>query len=94
MFPLERRTLGSTKVSVTSAGLGTVPLSGFNVGVSYSEFEAVIKAAFDLGVRYFDCAPMYGLGKVRAFPRPRSPRPRHPRSDCREHEVRPGTQAS
>ena len=67
MFPLERRTLGSTKVSVTSAGLGTVPLSGFNVGVSYSEFEAVIKAAFDLGVRYFDCAPMYGLGKSEHF---------------------------
>lgn len=67
MLPIERRSLGRTNVSVTSVGLGTVPLSGFNVGVPYSEFEAVIKTAFNLGVRYFDCAPMYGLGKSEHF---------------------------
>ena len=67
MNQLEQRELGETGVNVTALGLGTVPLSGFKVGTSYADFEKVVLAAFDRGIRYFDCAPMYGLGKSEHF---------------------------
>ena len=67
MSKLETRKLGNSPVEVTSLGLGTVPLSGFNAAVSYSEFEATIIAGFESGIRYFDCAPMYGFGKSEHF---------------------------
>lgn len=67
MSKLETRKLGNSPVEVTSLGLGTVPLSGFNAAVSYSEFEATIMAGFESGIRYFDCAPMYGFGKSEHF---------------------------
>lgn len=67
MSELELRKLGKSGVQVTSLGLGTVPLSGFNSAVSYSEFEATILAGFNSGIRYFDCAPMYGFGKSEHF---------------------------
>ncbi|MQB08020.1 aldo/keto reductase [Agrobacterium tumefaciens] len=63
----EKRQLGKSKVAVTSVGFGTVPLAGFKKKATYAEFEAVIKAAYDGGVRYFDCAPMYGFGKAEYY---------------------------
>ncbi|KSV81863.1 aldo/keto reductase [Sinorhizobium sp. Sb3] len=48
-------------------GLGTVPISGFNADVPYDEFEATILAGYAAGIRYFDCAPMYGFGKSEHF---------------------------
>ncbi|KPH05161.1 aldo/keto reductase [Rhizobium leguminosarum bv. trifolii] len=62
-----KRRLGKSDVSVTSLGFGTVPLAGFKAKASYVEFERVIKAAYDDGVRYFDCAPMYGFGKAEYY---------------------------
>lgn len=67
MTDLPKRPLGTTAVEVTSLGLGTVPLSGFNAHVSYDDFEKTIQAGFDSGIRYFDCAPMYGFGKSEHF---------------------------
>ncbi|WP_457587656.1 aldo/keto reductase [Ensifer canadensis] len=61
------RKLGKSNVSVTSVGFGTVPLAGFKAKASYADFENVIKAAYDGGVRYFDCAPMYGFGKAEYY---------------------------
>ncbi len=62
-----KRRLGRSDVSVTSLGFGTVPLAGFKAKASYADFERVIKAAYDGGVRYFDCAPMYGFGKAEYY---------------------------
>ncbi|MGV1795126.1 aldo/keto reductase [Rhizobium sp. A37_96] len=62
-----RRRLGTSDVSVTSVGFGTVPLAGFKAKASYCEFEDVIAAAYAGGVRYFDCAPMYGFGKAEYY---------------------------
>ncbi|NKL21206.1 aldo/keto reductase [Rhizobium leguminosarum] len=62
-----KRKLGKSDVSVTSLGFGTVPLAGFKAKASYADFERVIKAAYDGGVRYFDCAPMYGFGKAEYY---------------------------
>ncbi|MFB2563978.1 aldo/keto reductase [Rhizobium sp. IMFF44] len=67
MANLPLRPLGQTEVNVTSLGLGTVPLAGFNADVSYEEFEKTVQTAFDAGIRYFDCAPMYGFGKAEHF---------------------------
>jgi len=64
---LEKRRLGASKVEVTRLGLGTVPLSGFGEPANYAKFESVVLDAFALGVRYFDCAPMYGLGVAEHF---------------------------
>jgi len=61
------RRLGKSEVAVTSVGFGTVPLAGFKAKASYADFESVIKAAFDGGVKYFDCAPMYGFGKAEYY---------------------------
>lgn len=63
MSDLKTRDLGTTGIALTSLGLGTSPLGGCNVPVSFDTFEAVILKAFELGVRYFDTAPLYGLGK-------------------------------
>ncbi|TXI03596.1 MAG: aldo/keto reductase [Rhizobium sp.] len=62
-----RRRLGGSDVSVTSVGFGTVPLAGFKAKASYREFEEVVGAAYAGGVRYFDCAPMYGFGKAEYY---------------------------
>ncbi|MEJ8815555.1 aldo/keto reductase [Variovorax ureilyticus] len=64
MTELETRRLGQTAVSVTTIGVGTSPLGGCGVPVPFSDFEAVILAAYERGVRYFDTAPLYGLGKA------------------------------
>ncbi|RWG04139.1 aldo/keto reductase [Mesorhizobium sp.] len=60
---MQERRLGKTDVTLTSLGLGTSPLGGCNVDVSFQTFEAVVLKAYELGVRYFDTAPLYGLGK-------------------------------
>ena len=63
MATLEKRKLGNTGVELTSLGLGTSHLGGPGVQVDFEQFEAVILKAYELGINYFDTAPMYGLGK-------------------------------
>jgi D-threo-aldose 1-dehydrogenase len=67
MVDLELRRLGTSDVEITSVGLGTVPLAGFKTKASYADFEGVVRAAFDGGIRHFDCAPMYGFGKAEYY---------------------------
>ena len=42
--------------------LGTGSLGGLQRPISAATFDATIDAAWDLGIRYFDTAPIYGLG--------------------------------
>lgn len=63
MHVLEQRKLGKTAATVTSLGLGTSPLGGCGVPVTFEQFEEVVTSAYHGGVRYFDTAPLYGLGK-------------------------------
>jgi aryl-alcohol dehydrogenase-like predicted oxidoreductase len=58
---MEKRTLGNTGLEVSALGLGCMGMS-FAYGQSYGEEEmiSVIRAAFDLGVTFFDTAEMYG----------------------------------
>ncbi|MEN3280536.1 MAG: D-threo-aldose 1-dehydrogenase [Solirubrobacteraceae bacterium] len=56
-------TLGRSSVAVTWLSLGTGPIGGMYSAVSDEQASATIERAWDLGVRYFDTAPAYGLGE-------------------------------
>lgn len=49
-------------LTFTELGLGTAPLANLYRAVSDEDAQAVMQAAWDGGVRYFDTAPLYGLG--------------------------------
>lgn len=57
-MPLETRMIGATDVEVTAIGLG----GGSLARASAEEAAAIVAAAWDGGVRYFDTAPLYGMG--------------------------------
>jgi D-threo-aldose 1-dehydrogenase len=54
--------LGTTGVDVTALGLGCAPLGGLFEVVTDEAAQDTIGAAFDVGVRYLDVAPLYGYG--------------------------------
>ena len=56
----DRRSVGG--LSFTELGFGTAPLGNLYRAISDDEAAAVLEAAWDAGVRYFDTAPLYGLG--------------------------------
>jgi D-threo-aldose 1-dehydrogenase len=58
----ERTRLGRTRVEVTRLGLGCAPLGNLFATVADDEAQAVVAAAWDAGVRFFDTAPLYGHG--------------------------------
>jgi D-threo-aldose 1-dehydrogenase len=62
MNPRERVPLGRTKLAVTRLGLGTAPLGGLLQAVGDREARATVASAYDLGLRLFDTAPLYGTG--------------------------------
>lgn len=62
MRTLERVPLGRTSLSVTRLGLGTAPLGGLYEPVAEAEAHDVVERARELGMRFFDTAPVYGYG--------------------------------
>ena len=58
------RPLGSTGIAVTAIGFGAGPLGGFYGAVDAKTGAAAARRAYDLGVRYFDVAPLYGHGRA------------------------------
>ena len=69
MDPFEKVEIGATGVSVTRLGLGGAPLGGMVLadgiyrGCGYEEALEIIRRAWEMGVRYFDTAPLYGEGR-------------------------------
>ena len=69
MDPCEKVAIGRTGVQVTRLGLGGAPLSGMVLadgiyqGSAYDQSLEIIQRAYDLGIRYFDTAPLYGEGR-------------------------------
>src|SRR5690348_8886404 len=51
-------------VSLPRLGLGTAPLGGLFTSVSDSEAHATVERAWNLGIRFFDTAPLYGYGSA------------------------------
>ncbi|HET6182812.1 MAG TPA: aldo/keto reductase [Acetobacteraceae bacterium] len=62
MAAFETRQVGRTGVHVTTLGLGTATMGGNRTKVTQATAEAIVRAAWDAGVRYVDTAPFYGLG--------------------------------
>ena len=53
-----------TGVEVTELGLGTAPLGETFDVIEEDEARALLAAAWDGGVRYFDTSPWYGKGQA------------------------------
>ncbi len=67
---MQPKTLAKTRIwnrignrlAFTEHGFGTAPLANLYRAISDEEADAVLTAAWDAGLRYFDTAPLYGLG--------------------------------
>ncbi|SDT58205.1 aldo/keto reductase [Actinoplanes derwentensis] len=62
MDPFTRVPLGGTDVTVTRLGMGLAPIGGLYAAVGDRTAAAAVDEAWDLGVRFFDTAPLYGAG--------------------------------
>ena len=54
--------LGNGGLTFTELGFGTAPIANLYRAISDEDAHAVLTAAWNAGVRYFDTAPLYGLG--------------------------------
>ena len=60
--PTNRLPLGRTGLSVTRLGFGAASIGGLFAAVSDHDAVATVDHAWDLGIRTFDMAPLYGYG--------------------------------
>ncbi|MEV4627347.1 aldo/keto reductase [Micromonospora sp. NPDC049523] len=63
MHSYDMVSLGRTGVTVSRLGLGLASLGGMFAPVDEDQARATIDAAWDLGVRLYDTAPVYGYGR-------------------------------
>ncbi len=66
MTDLKSRLLNSRtaqQIHLTEMGFGGAPLGNLYRKVCEDDAQAALQAAFDHGIRYFDTAPQYGLGR-------------------------------
>lgn len=66
MNPTETRLLNqrtNRPVPLTAMGFGGAPLGNLYRKITEDEAQDTLQAAFDAGIRYFDTAPQYGLGR-------------------------------
>lgn len=52
-----------TPVTLTQLGFGGAPLGNLYRKIAEADAQATLDAAWDAGIRYFDTAPQYGLGR-------------------------------
>jgi D-threo-aldose 1-dehydrogenase len=57
----EARRLPRSDIALTRLGLGCAQLGGLYEPMTEAEAGALVDAAWDLGIRYFDTAPYYGF---------------------------------
>ena len=60
--PTDRLPLGGTGLQVTRLGLGAASIGGLYEAVDEAQALATLDRAWELGVRTFDVAPLYGYG--------------------------------
>ena len=53
---------GTGGLTFTELGFGTAPLGNLYRAISDAEADAILARAWEAGVRYYDTAPLYGLG--------------------------------
>lgn len=54
--------IGNGGVTLTELGFGTAPLGNLYRAITDAEADAILDRAWAAGVRYYDTAPLYGLG--------------------------------
>ncbi|WP_210235231.1 aldo/keto reductase, partial [Mesorhizobium sp. M2D.F.Ca.ET.206.01.1.1] len=54
--------IGNGGITFTELGFGTAPLGNLYRAVSDEDANATLEAAWATGCRYYDTAPLYGLG--------------------------------
>ena len=59
-----KRMIGTTGVSVTEFGVGGGPFGNLMKPMSDADARATLRAAWDMGFRDFDTAPVYGFGRA------------------------------
>jgi D-threo-aldose 1-dehydrogenase len=59
---MRKNRLGDTAVEVTELGFGGGPLGGLFSAVDDAAAADALHAAWDLGIRYYDTSPHYGIG--------------------------------
>ena len=62
--PFERFPWDGQALSVTRLGFGAASIGGLFTPVSDADALAVARHAWDMGIRYFDVAPLYGYGSA------------------------------
>ena len=67
MDPLELRNVGTTDVQVTRLGLGGAPIGGLFTSAGAQTAVDTVRRGYELGIRFFDTAPLYGRGKSERF---------------------------
>ncbi len=60
---MNRRVLGRTRLSVSEIGFGCGPTAGLVASGPREAQRAAVQRALDLGIDYFDTAPLYGAGE-------------------------------
>jgi D-threo-aldose 1-dehydrogenase len=60
--PRTFRTRRGVELAFTNIGFGTAPLGNLYRALTEAEARATLDAAWEIGCRYFDTAPLYGLG--------------------------------
>jgi D-threo-aldose 1-dehydrogenase len=58
----ERVDLGRSGLRVTRLGFGAAPIGGLYTAVDDADARATVDRAWELGIRTFDVAPLYGYG--------------------------------
>lgn len=64
MNPIEKVAIGKTDLKVTRLGFGSVPLGGLYDDPTEDIAGATVRRTLQLGINYFDTAPIYGFGKA------------------------------
>ena len=64
MEPTELVPFGKTSLTTTRLGLGSAPLGGLFNPVSDATAHGVVQHAYDVGLRFYDTAPLYGYGSA------------------------------
>jgi D-threo-aldose 1-dehydrogenase len=62
MDPFATRQLGRSGVRLTQLGFGGGPIGSLFGFIDDEQGKSVVRAAYEMGVRYFDTAPLYGTG--------------------------------
>ena len=62
MYTFNTRKLGSSPLQVTELGFGGAPLGDLYAKLEEQQALDTVRCAYDIGVRLFDTAPLYGYG--------------------------------